>query len=249
MKNLVQKLVGEPRLLNLMDFPHLFQRDVSLVIKKGATLDQERLDMISSLQDAMRSSGINMLLTDELNDRTDLILFGTFDEREALKDHLGYFNIHFSEDEKTSAKSRTTPEPTRRENTPSATPKATGHPSIGLGNSTALDSDKWIDVPGFQRLATEGIGLVLFRSATSQNILILLAGDNDGLVELSDMLSGGSLYGCVVKEYIAACPVSNKNSGYDSYDYLNDDNGGWTEDSNGTSIQQEETTSTPTPVG
>ena len=179
MKNLAWKLVRSSRNLNLMDFPHLFRRTVSLVIKKDATLDQETLDTISSLQDTLKSMNINMLLTDEPGGSTDLILMGTFDEREALKDYLTSFNLRFSGDMDEAGEETTIPEPTLEGSSPAATQEPTSQPSIGLGSKELYSPGSWIEAPGFQRLSAEGIGLVLYRSTTSQNILILLAEDND----------------------------------------------------------------------
>ncbi|MCJ7624096.1 MAG: hypothetical protein MUO76_11380 [Anaerolineaceae bacterium] len=72
-----------------------------------------------------------------------------------------------------------------------------------------------VEIPDFGTLATNGVGLILFRHESDQNILILLAETIEEVGLLAELINAGELYGCAMLNQIALCNINS--SGY--YDY------------------------------
>jgi hypothetical protein len=66
----------------------------------------------------------------------------------------------------------------------------------------------YVNVPGFGKFATNGLGLVLFAPGKDRNTLIFLAGSGSDLNTMAGLVSAGSLQDCIVQGQVAVCNLS-----------------------------------------
>lgn len=71
-----------------------------------------------------------------------------------------------------------------------------------------LDSyGEYVKLAPFGKIGQSGNGLLLFRTGTSGNTLVVLASDLDDMTGMLDTLSGGDLSDCILQGDLAACSV------------------------------------------
>jgi hypothetical protein len=72
----------------------------------------------------------------------------------------------------------------------------------------------YVNVPGFGKFDTNGLGLVLFSPGKDRNTLIFLAGSVSDLNTLAGLISSGTLQDCVVQGQVAVCKLSGSKGGF-----------------------------------
>jgi hypothetical protein len=68
-------------------------------------------------------------------------------------------------------------------------------------------SDGTMRVPGFGKVKPAGTGLMLLSRTGDGITLVLLAESNELLLRLVDLLAGRDLFGCIVQDQVALCPL------------------------------------------
>lgn len=148
--------------------------------------------------------------------------------------HLKFENIEPANDESSSEgssgdqdpqNSATAPSPTptvpplRKEETPplpgetSATPIVEPplenlYSLLENGSGGEEQNKGTVTVPGFGKLSTDGIGVVLYKHAPKGNTLILLANSKEGLLDLAGFFITGEFSNCTLQNNIAVCAIT-----------------------------------------
>ena len=97
---------------------------------------------------------------------------------------------------------------------------------------TYEDTGETVTVPGFGKIKTNGIGLILYHDAGEQSTVILLADTQDNLKILASSFYGGDLDNCAIQGQIAVCVIDESASS----SYWDED----TEDYSGPDIYEDE---------
>lgn len=241
-QNLASSLIGTHRTVELADFPFLFSQDVSVIHDESFEITKDFVSQIAELQNLLKPEGFSIELSDKPEEGFDLLVVATFPPSEEIEPLLNEFNIDFSVDENTSTNSNDSDdsdlkiEPTQ---TPSPTVKP--EPTATKSNSDAEDtfptpeispivgeevnpffnefdessSGGTMSIPGFGKVPSTGLGLILYQPSDKQNKLIFLADSQESVNELLGRIKTGDLTGCLIKGNIALCgsSVSNGFSG------------------------------------
>lgn len=201
--NIANFLSDGSRPHDLQDFPYLFSRPVTILAGSNKPLDKDQINFLSKVQRSLSATNVSIDLADKPLPGNDLLVIGTYDQKEKLAEFLAPFDLQF-------------PGAMPAENSElSATP--TPYPD----DTSGAYSGDTIGVPGFGRLALDGVGLLLYDARPERNTLILLAKTFEAINGLADLFSIADLSGCTVQQRIAVCPVYEGDdlTGADLYDY------------------------------
>jgi hypothetical protein len=222
-ENIASFLTGNARQRTLADFPYLFTRPVILLVDGEKSLGTEMLTTITGAQQSLDQMGLDLSIASQPAADHDLIAFGTFPPAEELEPYLAPFNLVFSEtaeEEVTGENLEATPEPALEE-TP-ATEELDLEALLAEMNDASTDeSGPTIEVPGFGKILTANIGLILYDDTGKRNTVILLADTQENLKILSSAFYSGSLESCAIQGQIAVCLLGEEDEGFyweDSYE-------------------------------
>jgi len=225
--NLATFLSGATRSLDLKNFPYLFSRPVTILLPKGDTISPDLLSALGTAQSMFEAYDFTAQMASEPQDGNDLLIMSNLPLRTGMEKYLKPFKLEFSKEPQPTA----TPQEFYEESTGEVIEEAaTPDPNFltptpydesgfygdygGYVEETKIPMLTYVTVPGFGKLDTAGLGLVLFDSSAERNTLVLLAGNEADLSTFASMLSSGSLAGCVVQQNIAVCKLSSSSSGY-----------------------------------
>ncbi|NMC78000.1 MAG: DUF4350 domain-containing protein [Chloroflexi bacterium] len=206
-QNLARFLNAGERDANLLDFPYLFKRPVTLLLDQENSLDSDTLTLVSQIQQSLQALNVSMEIAEKPASGKDLILFGTFDDMDALGEYLTPFHLKYSGLALPTDLVADEPPPTE-ETTPTPEMALPSDEETGslLDLLSSLGSS--LEVPGVGQVDTEGTGLFLFSAKPEQNTLILLGNSNQELLGLAGLIAGGSLTDCITNETTAVCVFS-----------------------------------------
>lgn len=214
LNNVIQFLLGATRTYDLADFPYLFHRTVSVLTPGKDVMDRDLVTTLSEAQLSLRSLDLSIEVTDTPTEGNDLLVSGTYRQREDLEIYLKPFDLEFSKEpiveEENYGSILDTPEPTM-------TPFLTDEWNFDTETQDA------VMVPGLGKFAVQDVGLILFQSTPERNTLTLLASNSEALKELtSNVFNYRDLSRCLIADSIAVC---NLDSGGDSSDYVDENSG------------------------
>lgn len=219
--NIAGFLAGGSPQRDLVNFPYLFNRTVTITTMTGdeivdedtaatpepLTLDQDMLDAIASIQSGLGTyAGVPVQISSTPIEGNDLIILGLLPAAETLQPYLEEFGLVFPGGEEFLDEMTATPSP--GDGTGEETIEATSTLDAFLDAIASSGDTESIIVPGFGKLSTETTGLLLYSHTPERNTLILLAGSQEALMQLAELLNSNTLTGCVVQNKIAACQVS-----------------------------------------
>jgi hypothetical protein len=235
-QNLAAFLVKTGRPQELADFPYVFTRGVTVIHDEDMPFGSPLISEIAELQDNFKADGVAVYLADKPAAGSDLLVIGAFPPGKNIQDLIADFDITFTDEdadfgdslnsplnaapeasktptpERTttaSAGPKTTPVPTSTEELPFPvleTPDESYFPLDDFSGESGSGGS--MEIPGFGKVPTKGLSLILFQPSEVQNTLILLADGEDGLQALLTRLNSGDLTGCLLKENIALCGPS-----------------------------------------
>lgn len=197
--NISKFLISQPQSLDLAEFPHLLSRPVTLLVPPaGDAISQNLLTALSVAQSGFQELDLAATLSPKPVDGNDLVVIATMPVNKELQPYIDPFKLEFT-----------------REPAPSPTPAALPTTDLGLATPEASGGGvppgiliNYVDVPGFGKFDTNGLGLVLFTPGKDRNTLIFLAGTASDLDTLAGLVSTGSLQSCVVQGLVAVCKLS-----------------------------------------
>jgi hypothetical protein len=238
-QNLASSLVVTDRLVELADFPYLFSRDVSVIHDESVEITRDFISQIAELQNLLKPKGLSLELADAPQDGSDLLVVATFPPSEDIEPLLKDFEIDFSVEEDTTPEATNSdaanqnkeaaktpsptvePEPTATKPNESrveasATPDSSSTPTADdeIQSFDGFDepsSGGTMSIPGFGKVPTTGLGLILFQHSEKQNKLIFMAESQESVIELLGRVKTGDLSGCLVKGNIALCGSTSNN--------------------------------------
>lgn len=203
-ENIATFLAHEPRQRALADFPYLFTRPVTLMVEDGRPLNQEMLTTITGAQQSLAQWGLDLTLGSKPQKGHDLLAFGVFPPDETLQPLLAPFGLKFSETEEAQEITSETPAPLTAETESPLTEELDWDALLAeMG-----DDSPTVTVPGFGKIQTAGIGLILYNDTATRNTVVLLADSQENLKILSRAFYSGSLESCAVQGKIAVCLLS-----------------------------------------
>jgi hypothetical protein len=197
--NISKFLISQPQSLDLAEFPHLLSRPVTLLVPPASdAINQNLLAALSVAQSGFQKLNLTATLSPKPVDGNDLVVIATMPVYKELQPYIDPFKLEFT-----------------REPAPTATPAALPTTDLGLNTPEASGGGvpsgiliNYVNVPGFGKFDTNGLGLVLFTPGKDRNTLIFLAGTASDLDTLAGLVSTGSLQGCVVQGQVAVCKLS-----------------------------------------
>jgi hypothetical protein len=238
-KNIAGFLAGEKRVRTIRDFPYLLNRQTGFWVEKDAAITQDKLGTFSLLQSTLDNVNVKLTLTEKSLTGYDLLVVGKYSQYEKLKDFLEPFDLEFenipAETEDTNGDTSfdfeiTPPEPTEdgtptlavEEDTSATVEPAPESEISDLLSMLESNGDQeviegTVTIPGFGKFSTDGIGLILFDRQEKRSTLVLLAGNKDGLIDLTGYFTAGSLSGCACYKNMAICPVTKDGNSDGSY--------------------------------
>jgi hypothetical protein len=208
--NIGKFLVSQPQSIDLAEFPHLLSRPVTLLVPASGPINQNLLSTLSTAQNGFQGLNLAATLSSKPVDGNDLVVFATMPVDKVYQSYIDPFKLVFTKEPPPTATPTAdlglpTPE------TSNATPEAGGGvPSSSLPTLPSPTSTlvSYVNVPGFGKFATNGLGLVLFAPGKDRNTLIFLAGSGSDLNTMAGLVSAGSLQDCIVQGQVAVCNLS-----------------------------------------
>jgi hypothetical protein len=194
--NIGKFLISQPQSPDLTEFPHLLSRPVTLLVPTSSPINQSLLTALSTAQTGFQGLNLAATLSPTPVDGSDLVIFTTMPVNKEFQSYIDPFKLVFTKEPP--------PTPTPTADLGLSTPEAGG--GVPSTSSSALIS--YVNVPGFGKFATNGLGLVLFAPGKDRNTLILLAGTGSDLNTLAGLISSGSLQDCIVQGQVAVCNLS-----------------------------------------
>jgi len=201
--NIGKFLVSQTQTIDLKDFPHLLTRPVTLLVPASGPISQNLLSALSAAQSAFQGLNLTATLSPTPVDGSDLVIFATMPVDAQVQAYLNSFKLVFTKELPPTA----TPTPDLGLTTPEA---GGGSPFSATSPAPSLVS--YVNVPGFGKFATNGLGLVLFAPGKDRNTLIFLAGNASDMNNMAGLLSSGSLQDCLVQGQVAVCSLSGGSS-------------------------------------
>lgn len=200
--NIGKFLTSQPQTLDLTEFPRLLSRPVTLLVPSSGPINQSLLSSLSTAQTGFQGLNLSATLSPKPVDGNDLVIFADMPVDKDYQVYIDPFKLTFTKEPPPTA----TPTPDLGL---TSTPEAGGGgPSSSTNPPGASALISYVNVPGFGKFATNGLGLVLFSPGKDRNTLIFLAGSASDLNTLAGLISSGSLQDCIVEGQVAVCNLS-----------------------------------------
>jgi len=197
--NIGKFLISESQTIDLKEFPHLLTRPVILLVPSTGPINQNLLSALSTAQTGFQGLNLQTTLSPTPVDGSDLVIFTTMPVDKDFQSYIDPFKLTFTKELPPTA----TPTPDLGLATPEA---GGGGPSSATNPASTLIS--YVNVPGFGKFGTNGLGIVLFSRGKDRNTLIFLAGTGSDLNTMAGWVSSGSLQDCIVQSQVAVCSLS-----------------------------------------
>jgi hypothetical protein len=221
-ENIANFLTISPRQRTLADFPHLFTRPVTILVDPEKPIGKEMLTTITGAQQSLDRLGLHLSIAGQTEPGRDLIAFGVFPPPKVLQPFLKPFGLVFSETE-AEEELEASPE-TEPEEIPADEELDMDALLTELYAAASEDTGPTVTVPGFGKLRTSGIGLILYENSGARNSIILLADTPENLKALSSAFYNGSLESCTIQGKIAVCLLNDEEDDF-YWEYPFDDYG------------------------
>jgi hypothetical protein len=229
---------------DLLDFPYLFRRPVTLLRSESIKLDKLFLDTLNDLKINLVGENYSLTLGEKPIDGHDLFIIDTYPPAKELLPIIGDFGLEFNAQtvEEMDSATKNTPQPSP---VPTLTPQ-----EENLGDEKETVNS--VFVPGFGLLNSSEIGLILFSSVQNRNTLTILADSIENINILSGMLSS-DLSSCNNQGNIAVCTLDGLESSTDDSNFnfeedYSSESDPYLYDETATPIPNTPDTTTPTPV-
>ena len=225
--NIADFLTVAPRQRTLADFPHLFTRPVTILVDPEKPIGKEMLTTITGAQQSLDRLGLHLSIAGQTEPGRDLIAFGVFPPPKVLQPLLKPFGLVFSEketDEGLADDELDTESGAELEETPVDEELDMDALLTELYAAASEDTGPTVTVPGFGKLRTSGIGLILYDNSGTRNTVILLADTPQNLKALSSAFYNGSLESCTIQGKIAVCLLNDEEDDF-YWEYPFDDYG------------------------
>jgi hypothetical protein len=221
LSNLVSFLAGSgaERVHDLQDYPYLFDHDIIIIAGENFELDQDNFSLFSDLQALMSKDNHSVRFGEMAVPGQDAIYLSSLPpQNPEITALLAALGITYAED--SAGGEEVTVDPYLLEATP------TPVEDYGWMESTPQVNYQ-VSVPGVGKLSSAEFGILIYQPGAIQNQLYILGTTEDTIIQLARRLIGDGLYGCVVLQNIAVCPVDSSVStdGLDTVDdYIYDYN-------------------------
>jgi hypothetical protein len=199
--NIGKFLISQPLPNDLTEFPHLLSRPITLLVPSSGPINQNLLSALSAAQAAFQGLNLSATLSPKPVDGNDLVVFATMPVDKEFQAYIDPFKLVFTREP--------APTPTPTPDLGLATPEAGG----GVPSGT-IAMINYVNVPGFGKFDTSGLGLVLFSPGKARKTLIFLAGSASDLNTLAGLISSGNLQDCVVQGQVAVCKLGGSKGGF-----------------------------------
>lgn len=208
--NIARFLVSASKQHDLLNFPFLFSRPVDIVVGENIGMDSETISKLTDLQKHFERLGLKVGFAEKEQQDHDLIILDTYPPQKDYQQFVDPFDLQFVIEEE--------------EETVSGGSNGRGASSAGNGADEGEKPNKVI-IPGFGKLKTSDVSLLLFLPGAKQNVAVVLAKDSKAVYEVIDQLTNG-LSDCIVEQgRLAICPATKsedkdifsayEDSGYD----------------------------------
>ena len=208
--NLVEFLAGQARSRTLADFPDLFTRPIVVLENSELTFDKEYLDTMSELQSSMLVRELPVTIDTMVESGKDVIVIGLYPPSELVQPYTLPSGINFNNKPALPASSPTatpiTATETTNEEVSDTDEESTVSPTPTATSTPRPKATKEIIVPAIGAVPSNGFSFVLYYQTQDRNTLVLLAESQDRMIDLIQLVSNGSLSGCLVQPQIAVCP-------------------------------------------
>jgi hypothetical protein len=198
--NMAKFLVNAAPEMTIRSFPYLFSRPITILTPVDKPIDPEMVSAMSQAQTSLEALGYAPDFAPKLEDGHDLLVASSLPLENALKPLIAPFNLKFTKE----------PAPTP---TPGSSSFQLPTPEAGGGNPAPENMINYVSVPGLGKFETDGLGLLLYTPSEKSNTLILLAGSTSDLKNLTELVSSGSLNGCIIQGQVAVCKLSSGSGG------------------------------------
>ena len=158
MANIANFLVTGIKTHDLVDFPRVFKRNVTLLTNEKIPMDSKFLGLLSSVQDGLNLLNIKVQISDKPTAGNDLLVVGTYKIIDDLKPYTDTFGLKFDikKTEEPSAEEMVSETPTPEMTlTVTMTPEVSGKPEpTSTSEETVAEefSNGSVTVPGFGKL-------------------------------------------------------------------------------------------------
>jgi hypothetical protein len=208
--NLVEFLAGQARPRTLADFPDLFTRPIVVLENSELTFDQEYLDTMSELQVSMLARELPVTIDTVVESGRDVIVIGLYPPSELVQPYTLPSGIDFNNKpalpSPLSTAASTTSTETTDEGGSITDEGSTVSPTPTVTSAPRPKAGKEIIVPAVGAVPSKGFSFILYYQTKDRNTLVLLAESQDKMIDLIQLISNGSLSGCLVQPQIAVCP-------------------------------------------
>ncbi|NPV85583.1 MAG: hypothetical protein HPY45_06190 [Anaerolineae bacterium] len=208
--NIAHFLVSANKQHDLLNFPFLFSKPVDIVVGENIDMDSETISKLTDLQQHFERLGLKVGFAEKEQQDHDLIILDTYPPQKDYQQFIDPFELRFVTDE--------------LEETVSGSSDGRGASSAGNGVDGGEKPNKVI-IPGFGKLKTSDVSLLLFLPSSDQNVAVVLAKDSKAVYEVIDQITSG-LSNCILEQgKLAICPATGsededifsdyEDSGYD----------------------------------
>jgi hypothetical protein len=208
--NISAFLTKTEKIHDLIDFPYLFRRPVTLLLSESIKLDKPFLDTLNDLRKYLVGENFSLTIGEKAVDGHDLFIIDTYPPAKELLPVTADFGLEFNAQtvEEMNSAAKNTPQPSP---VPILTPQ-----EENLGDEKETVNS--VFVPGFGLLNASEIGLILFTSDENRNTLTILANSIENINILSGMLSS-DLSSCNNQGNIAVCTFDGLKNSTDDNNY------------------------------
>ncbi|NMB60809.1 MAG: hypothetical protein GYA18_00540 [Chloroflexi bacterium] len=201
--NINRFLISGERQRTFADFPYFFSSPVGVYLTNGISLDNDLLQSLDSLKAVYTVKDLPLDIVENDNGDQNLIVLGLIPPNTELEPYLVGLNIQFGIQVLPTATLQITPAPTDEgieevaaETTPTASP--------------ALVRSNEIYIAGLGQIPHGEYSFFLLKEEENRTILIILADNQNEVIDMLDMLASGDISNCYTEGNIALCKQNNQ---------------------------------------
>ncbi|NMC45633.1 MAG: hypothetical protein GYA52_02260 [Chloroflexi bacterium] len=203
--NINRFLISGERQRTFADFPYFFSSPIGVYLTHGIALDNDLLQSLDGLKAVYAAQDLPLDIVENDNAEQDLIVLGLIPPDAELEPYLADLDIQFGTQVLPTATMQVTPTPTgdRNEEVVAETEIApTANPVIARSNE--------IYIAGLGQIPRGEYNFFLLKGEKNRTLLIILADDQDELINMLDMLASGNISNCYTEGNIALCQQNNR---------------------------------------
>lgn len=202
--NIDRFLISGERQRTFEDFPYFFSHPIGVYLTDGISLDADLLQSLDELKEIYAAQDLPLDVIENDNGKQDLMVLGLIPPDAELDPYLTGLNIQFGTQTFPTATSQATPSTTNElTETETAVQETTPTPS-----TVSMRSNE-IYISGLGQIPRGEYSFFLLKNDGDRTILIILADNQDDLIDMLDMLASGSTANCYIEGDIALCQHNN----------------------------------------